>query len=75
LKGIIIMVEYVNADIKTVINSMEIVEDKNGKLVVDIKLPGPNAKITGRQNIILFAKYCLGLAYEMKEMQKKKAGK
>ena len=69
------MVEYVTADIKTIINLMEIVENKNGKLVVDIKLPSPNVKITGRQNIILFAKYCLGLAYEMKEMEKKKAGK
>jgi hypothetical protein len=69
------MVEYVTADIKTVINLMEIVEDENGNLVVDIKLPGPNAKITGRQNIILFAKYCLGLADERKEREKKKAGK
>lgn len=69
------MAEYVIADIKTVINSMEIIENENGKLVANIKLPGPNAKITGSQNIILFAKYCKMLAYEMKEMEKKKTGK
>jgi hypothetical protein len=38
------MAEYVIADIKTVINSMEIIENENGKLVANIKLPGPNAK-------------------------------
>jgi|GEM_PF-5801708 len=69
------MVEYVTADVKTIINLMEIVEDENGKLVANIKLPAPNTKITGSQNIILFAKYCKMLAYEMKEMEKKKTEK
>jgi hypothetical protein len=67
------------ADIKLIINSMEIVENEKGELEVDITwlksaefLRKPSFVTLTKKEATLFATYALQLVGEMKDMKEKK---